>query len=139
MNEQGLQEKLATEYKIVKLVSGENIICEVTDHGEHYEICNPLLMNVIPRMRRDGMTESLALTRWVQPFTEQKYFEIEKSKIILSAKASAGLAIYYEKCLQSHDEWIHEEPTHEELEEIHEEEFNELLEELDNSEDKIYH
>ena len=99
---------LDTEYKIVKLVSGENIICEVTDHGEHYEICNPLLMNVIPRMKREGMTESLALTRWVQPFTEQKYFEIEKSKIILTASVSAGLSIYYEKCLQIHDEWIHE-------------------------------
>jgi len=130
---------LDTEYKIVKLVSGENIICEVTDHGEHYEICNPLLMNVIPRMRREGMTESLALTRWVQPFTEQKYFEIEKSKIILTANASVGLSIYYEKCLQAHDEWIHEEPTHEELEEIEEEDHNELLEELDNSEDKVYH
>jgi len=41
--------------------------------------------------------------------------------------------------LQVYDEWIHEEPTHEELEEIQEEEYNELLEELDNSEDKIYH
>jgi DNA-binding transcriptional MocR family regulator len=128
-----------SEYKIVKLVSGENIICEVTDHGAHYEICNPLLMNVIPRMRRDGLSESLALTRWVQPFTEQKYFEIEKSKIILTANASAGLSVYYEKCLQAHDEWIHEEPTHEELEEIEQEEYSELLEELDNSEYKVYH
>ena len=130
---------LDTEYKIVKLVSGENIICEVTDHGEHYEICNPLLMNVIPRMKREGMTESLALTRWVQPFTEQKYFEIEKSKITLTASASAGLSIYYEKCLQIHDEWIHEGPTHEELEEIQEEEYNELLEELDDTGNKTYH
>ena len=130
---------LNTEYKVVKLVSGENIICEVTDYGEHYEICNPLLMSVIPRMRRGAVTESLALSRWVQPFTEQKYFEIEKSKIILTANASAGLAIYYEKCLESHDQYIHEGPTHEELEEIDEEEYNELLEELDNNEDKIYH
>lgn len=128
-----------SEYKVVKLISGENLICEATDHGAHYEICNPLLMSVIPRISKTGMTESLALTRWVQPFTEQKYFEIEKSKIILAANASAGLSVYYEKCLQAHDEWIHEEPTHEELEELEQEEYNDLLDELDNTEDKIYH
>ena len=131
---------LDTEYKVVKLVSGENIICEVTDYGEHYEICNPLLMSVIPRMRRGAVTESLALSRWVQPFTEQKYFDIEKSKIILTANASAGLAIYYEKCLRAHDKWIHEEPSVGDLEEIENEElYEELLEELEDDKDKIYH
>ena len=129
-----------TEYKVIKLVSGENIICEMTDYDTHYEICNPLLMNVVPRMNRGGMTESLALTRWVQPFTEQKYFDIEKSKIILTANASAGLAIYYEKCLQAHDEWINEGPDVEELNEIENEEMHdELLEELEFSKDKTYH
>jgi hypothetical protein len=41
--------------------------------------------------------------------------------------------------LQIHDEWIHEGPTHEELEEIQEEEYNELLEELDDTGNKTYH
>lgn len=127
-----------SEYKIVKLVSGENIIAEVTDHGDYYEICNPLLMTVVPRMHREGMSESLALTRWVQPFTEQRYFEIEKTKIIVSANASAGLSVYYEKCLHDHDEWIHREPTKQELEELECEEYDELLETLDD-EDKVYH
>ena len=119
-----------TGYKILKLVSGENIICEAEDCGSHYEIYNPLLMNVVPRMRREGMSESLALTRWVQPFTEQKYFEIEKSKIIVTAESSAGLAIYYEKCLHNYDEWINEEPDQSELEQIEEEQEQELLDEL---------
>ena len=42
---------LDTEYKVVKLVRTKTL-SEVTDYGEHYEICNPLLMSVIPRMRR---------------------------------------------------------------------------------------
>ena len=129
-----------TEYKVIKLVSGENIICEMPDYDTHYEICNPLLMNVVPKINRGAMTESLALTRWVQPFTEQKYFEIEKSKIILTARASAGLCIYYEKCLQAHDAWINEAPDVGELDEIENEElYEELLEELEDNEDKIYH
>ena len=129
-----------TEYKVIKLVSGENIICEMTDYDTHYEICNPLLMNVVPRLNKGSMTESLALTRWVQPFTEQKYFDIEKSKIILTANASAGLAIYYEKCLKAHNEWISEEPDVEELDEIENEElYEELLEELEYDKTKVYH
>ena len=129
-----------TEYKVIKLVSGENIICEMTDYDTHYEICNPLLMNVIPKINRGAMTESLALTRWVQPFTEQKYFDIEKSKVIVTANASAGLAIYYEKCLRAHDKWIHEEPSVGDLEEIENEElYEELLEELEDDKDKVYH
>ena len=129
-----------TEYKVIKLVSGENIICEMTDYDTHYEICNPLLMNVVPKINRGAMTESLALTRWVQPFTDQKYFDIEKSKIILTTSASAGLAIYYEKCLRAHGEWINEEPSAGDLEEIENEElYEELLEELEYDKDKVYH
>ena len=135
-------------YTVLKLTNGDDIICEV-DYERYdseaslsqrvFEIQNPLLMVATRRVEDDGVREGLSLSRWVEPFTEQKYFEIEKSKIILTANASAGLAIYYEKCLESHDQYIHEGPTHEELEEIDEEEYNELLEELDNNEDKIYH
>ena len=63
-------------YKILKLISGENIICELSEDNGKYEITRPLLMHVAPKMTMTGMTESLMLSRWVQPFTEEKYFEI---------------------------------------------------------------
>ena len=99
-----------------------------------------LMASFVRSFRINLRRSSLALTRWVQPFTEQKYFEIEKSKIILTARASAGLCIYYEKCLQAHDAWINEAPDVGELDEIENEElYEELLEELEDNEDKIYH
>jgi len=86
-------------YKILKLISGENIICELSEDDGKYEISRPLLMNVHPSATRRGMTESLMLSRWVQPFTEQRYFEIDPRHVIIVLPASPGLSIYYEGVL----------------------------------------
>jgi len=86
-------------YKILKLISGENIICELSEDDGKYEISRPLLMNVHPSVTRRGMTESLMLSRWVQPFTEQRYFEIDPKHVIIVLPASPGLSIYYEGVL----------------------------------------
>ena len=86
-------------YKILKLISGENIICELSEDDGKYEISRPLLMNVHPNVTRRGMTESLMLSRWVQPFTEQRYFEIDPRHVIIVLPASPGLSIYYEGVL----------------------------------------
>jgi hypothetical protein len=86
-------------YKILKLISGENIICELSEDDGKYEISRPLLMNVHPSVTRRGMTESLMLSRWVQPFTEQRYFEIDPRHVIIVLPASPGLSIYYEGVL----------------------------------------
>ena len=83
-------------YKIIKLISGENIICELTEDDGKYEISKPLLMHVHPQMTPMGMTESLMLSRWVQPFTDQECFEIDPKHVIIVLPASPGLSVYYE-------------------------------------------
>jgi hypothetical protein len=47
-------------------------------------------------MTRKGMTESLELSRWVQPFTEQKSFAIDPKHVIIMLPASPGLSVFYE-------------------------------------------
>ena len=86
-------------YKILKLISGENIICELTEENGKYEISKPLLMHVHPNITMGGMTESLMLSRWVQPFTEQTNFEIDPKHVIIMLPASPGLSVYYEGVL----------------------------------------
>ena len=86
-------------YKILKLISGENIICELAEENGKYEISRPLLMHVHPNITIAGMTESLMLSRWVQPFTEQTYFEIDPKHVIIMLPASPGLSVYYEGVL----------------------------------------
>jgi hypothetical protein len=58
---------------------------------------NPLKMDVVPIQNRIGeVGETLNLTPWMHHFTDQKYFNIDKSQCILIADASVGLSKYYE-------------------------------------------
>ena len=122
-------------YKILKLISGENIICELSQDDGIYEISRPLLMHVRPKMTMTGMTESLMLSRWVQPFTEQKYFEIDPKHVIIMLPASPGLSVYYEGVLDKLENC-------EELETLDDDDnediYDELLEEMESESDLIH-
>ena len=62
-------------------------------------------MDVVPiKSRRGGIGETLNLTPWMQHFTDQKYFNIEKNQCILIADASVGLSKYYEYVMLRIDE-----------------------------------
>ena len=122
-------------YKILKLISGENIICELSEDNGKYEISRPLLMNIQSRVNHTGMTESLMLSRWVQPFTEERYFEIDPKHVIIMLPASPGLSIYYEGVLDRL-EGPEELST---MDDINEEEiYEELLDELDTDSKSIH-
>ena len=124
-------------YKIIKLISGENIICELSHEEDGmYEISRPLLMHVAPKMTLTGMTESLMLSRWVQPFTDQKYFEIDPKHVIIMLPASPGLSVYYEGVLNKLEVSEEEIPTLDDIED--EEIFDELLEELETDNKSIH-
>jgi len=111
-------------YKILKLISGENIICELSEENGKYEISRPLLMSIHSRINNTGMTESLMLSRWVQPFTEERHFEIDPKHVIIMLPASPGLSIYYEGILNRLD--------NSEFNDINDEEiYDELLDELE--------
>jgi hypothetical protein len=124
-------------YKILKLISGENIICELSEDNGKYEISRPLLMHVAPKMTMTGMTESLMLSRWVQPFTEEKYFEIDPKHVIIMLPASPGLSVYYEGVLDKLE--VSKEEELPSLDDIEDDEiFDELLEELETDNKSIH-
>ena len=124
-------------YKILKLISGENIICELSEDNGKYEITRPLLMHVSPKITVTGMTESLMLSRWVQPFTEEKYFEIDPKHVIIMLPASPGLSVYYEGVLDKLE--VSKEEELPSLDDIEDDEiFDELLEELETDNKSIH-
>ena len=87
-----------TTYKVLKLLNGEELICELGDGvvDDSYEIIRPLKMQVESKLTRHGHVESLNLTRWIGPYTEQSLFNIKTSHVLIIADASTGLSRYYE-------------------------------------------
>ena len=85
-------------YKILKLLNGEELICELADSvvDDFYEITHPLKMQVESRLTKQGPVESLSLSRWIGPYTEQSLFSIKTSHVLIVADASEGLSRYYE-------------------------------------------
>ena len=136
-------------YTVLKLANGEEIICEV-DFEQYddskdllkrvYEIQNPLLMTHTREMSPEGLREGLSLSRWFQPFTEQKYFSIPATSVVVSAEASPGLARYYEYVLKRIGDDYDEIVTGEkELDDYtNDEVYDELLEE-EESPSKLIH
>ena len=85
-------------YKVLKLLNGEEIICQLSEGivNDSYEITHPLKMQVESRLTRQGPVDSLNLSRWIGPYTEQSLFNIKISHVLTVADASEGLSRYYE-------------------------------------------
>ena len=85
-------------YKVLKLLNGEELICELEDGvvDDSYEITNPLKMQVESKLTRQGPVDSLSLSRWIGPYTEQSLFSIKTAHVLIVADASEGLSRYYE-------------------------------------------
>ena len=92
---------ITTPYKIVKLTNGENLICQINDdidNGE-YKINFPLKMEVLQHMTKEGPVDSLNLSRWIGPYTEQSRFLIKSEHILFVVNASENLCRFYEHAI----------------------------------------
>ena len=87
-----------TTYKVLKLLNGEELICELGDDvvDDSYKITNPLKMQVESKITKQGTVDSLNLSRWIGPYTEQSLFNIKTAHVLIVADASVGLSRYYE-------------------------------------------
>ena len=85
-------------YKVLKLLNGEELICEMENGNieDSYEISHPLKMQVESKLTKRGPVDSLNLSRWIGPYTEQSLFNIKTSHVLIIADASKGLSKYYE-------------------------------------------
>jgi|TARA_B100000767_G_C19455498_1_gene405868 hypothetical protein len=122
-----------TVYKIVKFTNGEEIICELSDEaidGE-YEIGFPLKMQIVSQPTQKGSIDSLNLSRWIGPYTEQSYFTIREHHILIIAEASVGLSRYYEHVMSQFEAWDDPEVRNR-LDEIDDSDlYDDLLKELE--------
>ena len=118
-----------TNYQIIKLSNGENIICDIKKQSgsePSLEVVAPLKMDVMSRMTKKGIQEGLSLTRWVQPFTDEKNIQINKSTIVTMVPASMGMSKYYEYVLKSIKGMKLVSSTTEDIEEPTDEDLNKI-------------
>jgi hypothetical protein len=115
--------------KILKLSSGEEIICNVVNDTEktYLSVVQPMKLNSYPRSTRSGIEEALSLQRWIH-FAETDTYDVPKSQVIVLTEASHGLTKFYEYCVKK-AKWEEEDvlgnPTDRDLQEIEEEEWDE--------------
>ena len=116
-----------SNFQVLKLSNGDDVICNLVESGDDtFKITSPLKMDTINRVTKKGVAESLALTRWIQPYSDQEHYYIQRTSVVVMAEASVGLTRYYQYVLRTLDKMVVNEkfnPT-----EISEEEFLEALE-----------
>ena len=125
-----------SQYKIVKLTSGENIICKLVSENEKLKVSHPLRMDVVTHMTQKGMAESLILSRWLQPFSDQKIYTINMDHVLLIANVSIGLERYYEHVLRRIEDLDYTENQIEEPKET--DLLEEILEDIEPDSDTIH-
>ena len=129
-----------TEYKILKLTSGEEIICDVIadENPRTFEIKEPLKVNVLPKVTNYGVEESISLQRWIH-FSQENVYNIDKSKVMVITDASTGLSKFYEHCVirmnDEGEELREREPSNAELARIEAE--NDWYDEWEDEEEGI--
>ena len=113
------------KYQMVKLSNGEDIICKVENELDStLQISSPLKMETYSRTTSKGLVESLGLSRWVQPYSDEKKFTIQKNTVVLMTPDSVGLQKYYEYVIENMGVMREKisEPTDKELKVIEREE-----------------
>ena len=80
--------------KIIRLVSGEEICCrfplhknQLPENSKLLRLQEPMLIKYVPRITEQGISDYIALVRWVG-FTDEKIITIPIDKIITIANAT---------------------------------------------------
>ena len=120
---------------IIKLTTGEEIVCKITNETDtHTSIKNPLKIHTIPRFVQSGIVDSLALIRWVKPYTEEDTVDLKNMHILYCAKTSTGLSTFYEKQLrmaEQHGGFMTKEKHQSLIDNYHKEQLDSLQRQAD--------
>jgi hypothetical protein len=94
-------DKETPTYYIVKFNNGEEIICSLTETNKNtVKLINPMKIHTYPKMSETGeVKEQVAFHRWLQPYTNETEFNIDKKNIITIVKCSDIMMTYYENFL----------------------------------------
>jgi len=105
-----------TYYKLIKLSSGDNIICTTEDDCKDFfkkkaiTVHNPVVLNTIRLPRGTSILESYVLIPWFT-FSDSEIYEIATQQIITTSNLKEGLVKNYKTFLENREKEDEEEET----------------------------
>ncbi len=84
--------------KLLKLVTGEEVICELKDEGDNVVMENPIIM--MPQGTEDGKVGIAMIMKWMPSSTDES-FKISKQHIMYTAEPHIELANHYSETFGS--------------------------------------
>lgn len=77
--------------RIVKLVSGEVLICGIAETGGVYTLERPMSISLIPSVSENNKQESMVFMKnWIE-FTNDEMYIVPKDKIMCVSMPEAGI------------------------------------------------
>ena len=93
--------------KIIRLVSGEEICCrfplhkdQLPENSKLLRLQEPMLIKYVPRITEQGISDYIALVRWVG-FTDEKIVTIPVDKIVTICNATPAFTKRYDGLTQT--------------------------------------
>ena len=99
--------KTETNIKVIKLINGDDIVCnlpqkelQLPDNSPLLRLERPLQIKYVPQISEFGISDYIALVKWVG-FTNDKIITIPKDKIMTIANATEPFTRRYNKLVQT--------------------------------------
>jgi hypothetical protein len=83
----------------IKLSNGDDIVANISKNtkGDFTTLINPFKMDTRPMVTEEGVIDTLSLSSWLHPYSEDTSVRVAKSSIVTIVPASPGLKTFYEK------------------------------------------
>lgn len=89
-----------TDYVVMKLISGEQILAAVTaEFDESVVVVFPLVLKSIPAVKNGAIYEKIATAEFCS-FTDDKEFNIHRKDIIFIKPMKKNVALMYQRSLE---------------------------------------
>ena len=86
------------EIKLLRLVTGEDVLAEIVDHGDiAYHIRNPLIVFIRPT---ETGVPSVGLSQWI-PYSADKEFTIKNDRVVVESNPAEDLRSQYDRVFGS--------------------------------------
>ena len=101
--------KTETNIKVIKLINGDDIVCnlpqkelQLPDNSPLLRLERPLQIKYVPQMTPMGFRDYIAMIRWTN-YTNDKIVTIPKDKIMTITNASSEMAVNYSQIVKNYD------------------------------------